>query len=106
MKEASELIGLGFNLNGRPGIALYVLDMASNLILEVLHIMLKLGNDMFLLKDLQVFLGLIELYQVLNSLINAILESFQFIKSLIREIFRRWLIFLHTFKITDYLLGA
>lgn len=49
---------------------------------------------------------LVEFDEVLNSLIDAILESFQFIKSLIREIFRRWLILLDTLQIADNLFST
>lgn len=51
-------------------------------------------------------LALIEFDQVLNSLVYAILEAFQFFKRLVREIFRWWLVLLHTFKIADDLFST
>ena len=59
---------------------------------------------MLLLKYLQMLLALVEFNQVLNSLIYAILEAFEFIERLVREILGWRLVFLHTFKIADDLL--
>lgn len=69
--------------------------MAANFVLEVLHVVLQLRNYMLLLQDFQVLLALVELYQVLDPLIYAILETLQLIESLIREIFGWGLVLLH-----------
>ena len=56
-----------------------VLDVRADLVFEVLHILLQLRNDVLLLEDLQVLLILIEFYHILDSLIDTILETLQFV---------------------------
>lgn len=61
---------------------------------------------MLLLQDLEMLLSLIEFYEILNPLIYAVLESFQFIKSLVCEVFWWWLVFLNTLQIAYDLFGT
>lgn len=66
--------------------------------------MLQLRDNVLLLEDFEMLFALVEFNEVLNSLIDAILEAFELIKRLVSEIFGRWLVLLHAFKITDDLL--
>lgn len=49
--------------------------MTANLVLKLLHIVLKLRNNVLLLKNFQMLFTLVQFYQVLDPLIDAILES-------------------------------
>jgi len=61
---------------------------------------------MLLLQDFQVLLSLIELDEILDSLIDTVLKALELIQCLVSEVFWWWLILLDTLKVTDNLFGT
>lgn len=79
VEETAEFVGFGFDFDRGSGVAMDVLYVRADLVFEVLHILLQLRNDVLLLEDLQVLFALIEFYHILDSLIDAVLETLQFV---------------------------
>lgn len=78
--------------------------MTANLVLKLFHVVFKFRDDVLLLKHFQMLLALVEFYQVLNSLVDAILEALELVECLVREVLRGRLILLHTLEVADDLL--
>ena len=102
MQETSELIRLRPHLNSWSSIFVYVVDVVADFRLEVLHIGLQIRNQVLLLQHLQVLLLSVQSHLRLDSGVYAALEVRQLIQGCRNKIFLRRLVFLHTFKITDY----
>ena len=73
--------------------------MVTNLALEVLILGFEIINKMLLLQDLQEVLRVIEVSQVLDSLVDVDLKTFKLIQSLVREILRWRSVVLHALQV-------
>ena len=79
MQKAAKFISFRFNFDWWASISLNIFNMHANFIFEILHVVFELSYYVFLLQNFKMLLSLIQFDQVLNSLINAILESFQLV---------------------------
>ena len=73
--------------------------MVTDFAFKFLVFGLEFSDDMLLLEHLEEVLGVVEIGQVLNGLVDVGLEDLQLVQGLVREVLWRWSIVLHTLKV-------
>ena len=73
--------------------------MVTDFAFKLLVFGLEFSDYMLLLEHLEEVLGIVEIGQVLNSLVDVGLENLQLVQGLVREVLWRWSIVLHTLKV-------
>ena len=101
MQEASELVGLRFDLNRWSRILAHKLDVSVNLRFKVLHGPLNFVDQVLLLKHIKVLLVLVQPRLRLNAVVDVLLEVFHLIERACREVLRRRVVLLDRLQVAD-----